>query len=256
MITSYTNSRIRDLRRVLRKPAEWSVFAVEGVRAVEEAVRAGVKVEKLFYSGKLEAAPRGVTLLDSLAGRGTETIHVSESVLDRVAATETGQGVIAVIAKLNWRLEDLTAAGRPILVPAGLRDPGNAGTLIRVADAFDLGGLAFTPDSVDPYHQKVLRSAVGSCFRVPVCRRPFLEILSILEEEGYHIVRAEAAEGTPLRDVQPRDRLAVILGNEGHGVDAQVKERVSEALQIPMPGRAESLNVAVTGAIIAYECNR
>lgn len=253
MLTSTANSRIQNLRKVIHDPAEWPVFAVEGVRAMEEAIRAGVRVESVFYSARLEATPRGLTLLDSLVKRGAEKVHVAENVLDRITATKQSQGAVAVIPKLEWSLEDILPTGQLIFMLDSLRDPGNLGTILRVADAFGLGGIIATPDSVDVYNQKVVRAAMGSIFRVPIVYLPIPEALAILSEEDYRVYRTEARTGQPLSALHGRaERRAVLLGNEAHGVHPEHARLISECVHIPMTGAAESLNVAVTAGIVAY----
>ncbi len=253
MITSPSNTRIQNLRKVIREPREWPVFAVEGVRALEEAVRAGVRVESVFYSDRLEATPRGLTLLDSLVRRGAEKVHVSESALGKVTATEQDQGVIAVVPKLGWTLEDIISPGHPVFILDGVRDPGNLGTILRIADAFDLGGVIATDDTVDAYNQKVIRGAMGSLFRVPLVYGGVAEAVGLLRDEGFTILRAEAGQGTPVYNLTERERVAVVLGNEAHGVRGELGQLVDDAFHIPMPGPAESLNVGITAGIVAYE---
>lgn len=247
------NSRIQNLRKVIRDPGDWPVFAVEGVRAMEEAIRAGVRVESVFYSSRLEATPRGVTLLDSLVSRGAEKVHVAENVMDKVAATEQSQGVVAVIRQMEWSLEDMIPTSQPVLLLDSLRDPGNMGTILRIADAFGLGGVIATPDSVQLYNQKVIRSAMGSIFRVPLAYLPIPEAVASLAEEDYRVIRAEVREGVPLAALRGKaERQAILLGNEAHGVHPENARLVPDCVHIPMPGAAESLNVAVSAGIIAY----
>jgi RNA methyltransferase, TrmH family len=255
MITSATNERIRALRRLLREP-DPAYFAVEGVRALEETVRAGVRVDSVFYSARLDSTPRGLTLLESLGERGAEIVHVSEALLEKTSATERSQGIVAVLPRLSWRPKDLTAGQKPLFLLDGVRDPGNLGTLIRVADAFDIGGIAMTSDTVDPYNQKVVRSAMGSLFRVPLLIGDLGDLAAVLTEAGYRLVAADAAGAVPLADL-PRDvPTAFIFGNEAQGLRAEARELARQLVRIPMPGGAESLNVAVTAAIVAYELRR
>jgi RNA methyltransferase, TrmH family len=252
VISSTANPRIKWLRQLIREPAD-DIIAVEGVRAVEELVRCQAPVTEVFYSERLEQTPRGVTILQSLTERGAEKVHVSAAVLDKVSATEHGQGVVATVARPRARLEDCMALGRPLFLLDAVADPGNLGAIIRIADAFAFGGLVLGRGCVSPFNPKVVRSAVGSLFRLPVVDAADLAAVSHeLTRNGYQMSRAEAAGGISLRHLPRSGKRAVILGSEAHGVSEEVAGVVSEALHIPMPGSAESLNVAMAAAIIAY----
>lgn len=253
MITSTANPRLKELKRILQAPDEFEVFAVEGVRALEEAVRAGIRVESVFYSTRLEGTPRGITLLDSLVERGSEIVHVGEQSLDRTLATEQSQGVVAIFAKLKWTSEQLLESKKPIFLLDGIRDPGNLGTILRIADGFSLGGIVMSEDTVNLYNAKVIRSAMGSLFRIPALRSPLPDAIAALRDAGYTVVRSEARLGTPLQAFAAgAAATAVILGNEAHGVSADIEALVPDCVQIEMPGNAESLNVAITAGILAY----
>jgi TrmH family RNA methyltransferase len=252
MITSASNPQIRLLRDVLREPAAHGVFAVEGLRAVEETLRAGVKVETVYYSAKIDEVPRALTLLDSLVQRGAEKLQVAEGLLDRVSATRTGQGIIALLHKLEWSVDDLLRTGRPVFVLDGLRDPGNAGTIIRVADAFGLGGIVLSDDSVEPYNDKVVRSAMGSLFRVPLLRGELAPLLARFKESGYRLAAADAHADRTIGELPAQEKFAVILGNEAHGIRPATESAAGLRFRIPTPGEAESLNVGVSAGIIAY----
>lgn len=252
MLSSISNPRIQHLREVLRAPEDHTVFAAEGVRAVEEALRAGVVVETVYYSSKLEATPRGVTLLTSLQERGAEALQVAPSLLERVSAVERSQGIAALVRKPSWSPADLTRTERPVLLLDGVRDPGNAGTILRIADAFALGGVGMSLDTVAVFNDKVVRSAMGALFRVPVVRLPLATLVAALTDAGYRVLRAEADGAVGLRSLTPGRPTAVVLGNEAHGISPATAAIVAEGLRIDMPGQAESLNVAVTAGIIAH----
>jgi TrmH family RNA methyltransferase len=253
MITSPANPRLKELKRILQNPDEFEVFAVEGVRALEEAIREGIRAEAIFYSARLEGTARGVTLLDSLAERGSEIVHVGEQPLDKTCSTEQSQGVVAVFKKLEWTAEQLLSPKKPVFLLDGIRDPGNLGTILRITDGFGLGGVVMSEDTVNLYNAKVIRSAMGSLFRVPALRSPLPDAISALRDAGYTIVRSEARLGTPLQAFAGGAKpVAIVLGNEAHGVRADIEALVPDSVQIEMPGNAESLNVAIIAGILAY----
>lgn len=256
MITSATNPRLKDLRKLLREGGDAEMFAVEGVRALEEAVRAGVRVITVFHSPKLEATPRGLTLLETLAARGAETVSAGTSALDKTSATETSQGVIACIAKPEWSWESLTQRRRPLFILDALRDPGNVGTIFRIADAFDFGGLVLTDGTVDPFNDKVVRSAMGSLFRIPFVSATLDEAVTRLQPLGYEVFRAEMSGELEAGNISNTAPMALVLGNEAHGARPVTEALVPETLRISMPGQVESLNVAVSAGILAYALTR
>jgi TrmH family RNA methyltransferase len=253
MITSAANPRLRRLKDVLHAPGDAPVFAAEGLRAAEEVLRSGVKVDCVFYSDRLEQTPRGVTLLTSLVERGAEKIHTGEAVLAKVSATEQSQGIVALVHKPAWAAADLAAAGRPVFLLDGVRDPGNLGTIVRIADAFAFGGLALSGDSVEPFNDKVVRSSMGSLLRVPIVRGGLEAIAALLRAARYTLAVADAAGATALRGYRAGGPVAIVLGNEAHGVRPAAAALATVALRIDMPGRAESLNVGVAAGILAYE---
>lgn len=252
MITSAANPRLRRLKAVLHAPGAAEVFAAEGLRAVEEVLRAGAKTDCVFFSDRLEQTPRGVTLLRSLVERGAEQLHTGEALLAKISATEQSQGIVALVHKPQWEARALTAQGRPVFVLDGVRDPGNLGTIVRIADAFALGGLVLSDDSVEPFNDKVVRSSMGALLRVPLLRGGLEGLAAPLRDAGYRIHAADAKGAVPLRKFAPQGPVAVILGNEAHGVRPAAAHLAEGAVRIEMPGGAESLNVAVAAGILAY----
>ncbi len=255
MLTSAANERIRRLRRLLEDPSAETVFAVEGLRALEEAVRSDRPVTEVYFSDAADAEPRAITLLTSLVERGAERVHVARALLERISQTERSQGLIGVLAKPSWSIGD-PANGRPVFLLDGVRDPGNLGTMVRIADAFGLGGLYLSEDCVDLFNAKVVRSTMGSLFRVPVVRGPLAAAAAALRAAGYTVQQTAMDGATPLHAFRPRGPVAAILGNEAHGVRAAAAGLADGALRVEMPGHAESLNVAVTAGILAYEWTR
>lgn len=251
MITSAANPRLRALKKLF-EDGDGESFAVEGVRAIEEALRAGVHVREVYYSQKAESAPRALTLIDSLVGRGAEKVLVGDTALQKVASTEHSQGIIAVVAKPRWVFDDLVRTRRPVFLFERLQDPGNLGTIIRLADAFALGGIITTPGSVGFYNAKVVRSAMGSLLRVPVLAMELRPAVHLLEDEQYTLLRAEMRHGIAAPLLRPTGPMAILFGNEGKGLSQEAERLVFDAVHIPMPGHAESLNVAVAAGILAY----
>jgi TrmH family RNA methyltransferase len=182
--------------------------------------------------------------------------HVPDHVLRAVADTNTPQGLVAVAAIPKARLRDIPTEADLVLVLAEVRDPGNAGTLVRSAAAAGAGAVVFTEASVDPYAPKTARASAGALFALPVIRNvPLADVVQTLADRGLHVYLAEAWEGSAVFDVDLTEPVAFIVGNEARGIPETGPARAS-ALSIPMPGGTESLNVAIAGSILLYETVR
>lgn len=212
---------------------EEKAFVVEGIGLLTQAIEAGWIIEGCYVAGELSLA------VDA-------PIHVlGPNVLERVASTESPQPVIAVVA---MRDAEIPSAATFVLVADQLADPGNAGTIIRSAEAAGADAVVLTPGSVDPYNPKVVRASAGSVFRVPVVEAD-LESL-----RGYRRLGTSSHRGDHYTDPVYHGRVAVVVGNEARGLadDAAVDQWIT----IPHAGRAESLNVAMAATVLAFEVAR
>jgi TrmH family RNA methyltransferase len=254
-MTTNLVSLVRDLQR--RKGRRRRRLAVaEGVRLVEDAVAAGVRLEGVVAANDLDQSPRGAALLDRLAGHDVPVETVTPRVLEQLAGTDTPQGVIAVLEPPHWALADIRPSrGAPVLVLDGVQDPGNVGTLIRTGFALGAVGALLLPGTAEPSNPKVMRSAMGATFRLPW--------VSLTEGELAHWVRevdatvwVTAADGTPVRRLPAPERLALVVGNEGAGVSAGVRQLARTSVAVPLTRGAESLNVAVAAGIVLFEVGR
>lgn len=232
---------------------------VEGVRAVTEALRAGAAAHLLLVS------PRGrevwtPSLQGAVANAGVPVDEVTDEEMARVAGTETPQGVLLVAAEPPLSLEaSLAGPGGRILVLDGVRDPGNVGTLIRVAAAFACSAVAALDGTADPWGSRAVRAAVGTTFRLPVLQVGWEEAEEWLAGTG---ARGRAlwvadAGGRPVGGPEDdRSAWALAVGSEAAGCRPEVASAASGAVGVPMPGGVESLNVGVAGAILLYELTR
>ncbi len=192
---------------------------------------------------------------------GVRVFHLGAGVLERVADTVTPQPVLAVLPMLEeppaeagpWAARD----GALIVVLVDVRDPGNAGTVLRAADASGSALVVYAGDSVDPYNPKTVRSSAGSLFHVPLAVRSDPRALaSELATAGFRTLATVVRDGEDYAALDWSVPTAVFLGNESAGLDPDVSAALSGALGIPMAGRAESLNVGVACAVICFEAFR
>lgn len=253
-ITSVANERIRFIRSLQRSNVrrKEGLFVVEGVRLVEEALAAGARpIFVLVIPEQLERTPRGHQLHEQLRQFNCQV--VTEGVLKALSDTVTPQGVVAVLPVPPPSSKPL--AGPVVLVLDRLRDPGNAGTILRTAVASGVVRTVAFIDSVDAYAPKVVRAAMGAHFR-----------LNVLEDIGWGQLLprlgdrtrwlATAHGGVPYDQVDWTRNCAIILGGEAEGAGPEAEAAASESVTIPMAGPAESLNAAMAGTILLFDVAR
>ncbi|MET9491349.1 RNA methyltransferase [Nocardia sp. NPDC006630] len=256
---SERNSRVVSAVKLHRAPVrrKSGLFLAEGANSVESAFETG-RIEELFYSAKI--AGREHQLVAGAAASGVRTTLVSDRAAEMLGETVTPAGLFAVCRSVDVPLHEVLSAAPTLLaVPVEIADPGNAGTLIRVADAVGANGVVLAGDSVDPHNGKCVRSAAGSLFHVPLAReRDTEKVLSSLEQAGITIL-ATTAKGEV--DLDEADELlsgpvAWLFGNEAHGLDRAIADRATHRVRIPIHGRAESLNLAAAASICLYASAR
>jgi TrmH family RNA methyltransferase len=185
----------------------------------------------------------------------SEIVDVSESAFGSIAATEHNQGVLTLLKPRNWNWKDLLIASALLVVLDGIQDPGNAGTLVRSAEAFGATGLIFGRGSVHVANSKFLRATVGSIFRIPfISGVEPREVLKNFAVSGIHVYALSADGERAIQDVDLRPSCALVTGNEGGGVSDDWRQH-SAAVRIPAL-QVESLNAAVAGSIALFEASR
>lgn len=232
-----------------------AAFAVEGVRVVEDLLATRIDLKFAVVAPTFEDSARGRAAVEALSAR-TTVRRISEGELRKLTETETPQGVIAVAGIPERTLETIQLnANAMVLVLDAIQDPGNLGTLIRSADAFAAACVVSLPGTVDYWNPKVVRAAAGAAFRVPLVHAPADETWGWLAQNNVTIFGADM-HGADVQTVAVSGRIALVAGNEGSGLRKETREKVTRAVAIPMPGRAESLNVAVATGILLYEMSR
>jgi len=197
----------------------------------------------------------GSPVVEAVRDGGTRVHEVSEPVLRAISDTTTPQGVVAVAELAERSLADLDLGRELILVLDQIRDPGNAGTLIRSAVAAGCGGIVFTAGSVDPYAPKTLRAAAGVIFRCPVVAKADLAaVIQHLRGAGFRLVGADARSRQSIYNTDLTGPVAVVLGNESWGLEDA--SGLDLTAGIPMPGGIESLNAAIAGSVFLFEAVR
>lgn len=249
--------RIVAARALLRRRNRESEgrFLVEGAQAVREAVNCGSVLE-LFVTRR--AAQRHPDLIEI---SGVRVSLITERAAAGLSETATPQGIVAICAALGRPAADVLRNTRLVAVLVGVSDPGNAGTVIRVADAAGAGAVVFAGDTVDLHNGKCVRASTGSVFHLALgVERDPQRALAACRQAGLQVLAADAGTGRDLDDVIDAGSLAVptawLFGNEAHGLNPELLAAADHSVAIPLHGCAESLNLAAAAAVCLYASAR
>lgn len=242
--------RVRQLRTA-RGRSEQDRFAIEGATLIAEAQRSGLPIRELYT---VAAALRERPDLAQLDDPATPVFTLAPKLFARLSDLETPTGLLAVVDLPHADAGTILARAGIVLLLAGVSDPGNAGTLLRSAEAFGAAGVLIGQGGVDPYAPKVVRAAMGSLFRLPVATVEATWLLGAAAAAGRTVVAADT-DGIDLADLRPAADILLAIGNERRGVRDWLP-RWDLAVKIPQTGPAESLNAAVAGSIILYALSR
>jgi RNA methyltransferase, TrmH family len=259
VITSPSNPAVRAARKLARPSSRARAdgrFLLEGPEGIRSALEAGHAPDTLLATER--AAARHGGLVNLARQRGAQVSLVAEPVLSALAAaTTTPQGLVAVLPSVVRPLEALPASPRLVCVLAEVRDPGNLGTVLRAADAFGADAVVTTRGSVDPESPKAVRAAAGSLFHLPVVAgAPWPELRTALRQRGLRLVGADPHAAATVDRAPLSEPVALVLGNEAHGLPDQLAADLDLVVRVPLAGRAESLNLAAAAAVLLYEATR
>jgi len=255
-VESRQNSRVKSLRQAFHDaaPSEQGAVAVEGMHLLEEAIRAGLRLETVFFSES--ALARAHKLLPQLSAH-TETLLLPDDVFASAVPTETPQGIAALVKVRQFLLDDVF---RPdpalVVIAAGLQDPGNLGTIARSAEAFGATGLLLAERTVSPWNWKAVRASAGSMFRVPTLKVELASALKELRTRGVRVLATSSHKGTLISQTDLSGSVALIVGNEGAGIPREVLAQTVEIVAIPQSAKVESLNAGIAASVILYEAAR
>lgn len=237
LITSLDNQKIKDIKKLQTKKyrEKTSLFLVEGEHLVLEAYKAGC-LETLILKDGFEYN------LD------VNTISVTENVLKYISELDTPQPMMGVCHK-----KEVSSTKGNIIILDNVQDPGNLGTIIRSAVAFNFDTIVLSNDSVDVYNSKVVRASQGLLFNVNIKIGDLTEIIPELKKDGYQIYGTKVTNGNDVKSIAKNSLFAIIMGNEGNGMSDTVSELCDSFVYINMNDKCESLNVGVAASILMYE---
>ena len=224
-------------------------YIIEGFRLVQEAFKAKVNIDYLIVTedaiGKIDQF-----LVDYIT-EDIKNYKISENLFKELVSTENPQGILAVI---NMNIMPLEANGDFYLLCDKLQDPGNLGTIIRTSHAAGVQGIILTKGTVDIYNEKTIRSTMGSIFYIPIhYDDDNLSLVKELKNKGFNLVATSLETNKDFFEEDLRGKIILTVGNEGNGVSEEVLDLADTKVKIPMPGNAESLNVAIATSVIMYE---
>ncbi len=251
MITSTHNTKIQLVHSLLgrsKERREAGAFVAEGVRLVEEALAADWPFRFVLAGETLSG--RGRELVEKLSARNIEVESVANNVLQSLSETENSQGILAV---LNHSPLTIPKSLSFALILDQIRDPGNLGTLLRTAAAAGVGAVFLPPETADAFAPKVVRAGMGAHFRLPIHALTWNDIRA--HTDGLEIYLADM-DGASCWESDLRAPLALIVGGEADGASAAARDLATARVCIPMPGKTESLNAAVAGAVLMFETVR
>ena len=259
-ITSFSNEsvkRVRSLRDKKHRRIEGR-FLAEGLRLLTEALDSGHVPELLLMADKRDPHPLIDRLEQAVTAAGSEVIELPEDLLAKITGKDNPQAVAGVYREFATDLARLDRNAAPLwLVAHAMRDPGNLGTMLRTGDAVGAGGLILIDDCADPFSVEAVRASMGAIFTQPIAHAGWAEFLDWLRAPGGgppgQLVAASLREARPYRGAPYASPCFVLVGNESRGIPEDYEMACDLRVTMPMKGRADSLNAAVAGAVLAYE---
>lgn len=256
MITSTNNKQIKHIQLLLEKAKyrrETGLFVAEGIKLFLETPKE--LVDKVFVSKEFLEKSAHVERVKSHSYEEVET-----SVFKKMSDTQTPQGILTVVKKPEYDIEKVLEQGddeKTILILNTIQDPGNIGTMIRCAEAAGVKAILMDKGCADVFSPKVVRSTMGSIYRVPIFSVDDLPTkVKELKGLGYRFFAAHLKGRVYFEEMDYRGNIGIMIGNEGNGLSKELSEAADELVKIPMEGKIESLNAAVSAALFMYEVKR
>ena len=240
LITSLNNEHVKELCKLNQKKYrdESALFLIETKHLVLEAYKEGIIKELILEQ-------------DEIFPLDVPTIYVTKQILKKLANTDNPSNVMAVVEKIKEK-DDI---GEKILILDHIQDPGNLGTIIRSAVAFNIDTIVLSKDTVDLYNPKVVRSNQGMMFHINIISRDPIKFINDLKKKDYKIIGTKVTNGKDVKDAKIYSHFALVIGNEGQGISNDIDNLCDEYLYIKMNENCESLNAGVAASILLYEIN-
>jgi TrmH family RNA methyltransferase len=255
LVTSPTNPRVLHARKIARSPAlrrENGETLLEGRKVIEEALARRVPVSCVFISQEFAAQDRG--WIRGNLPQDTDVFEVPRTLLKKMSALETPEGILAVCSLKSRALSDLKPKVWGAVLD-GIQEPGNAGAIARAALAFGAECLVFTRGTVDPIHPRTVRGSMGALFSLPFATADVADLTEWTRRRGMTLVGSHPRRGSLLEDSDIRPPFLIVLGSEGRGISQELEASIGVRVRVPTE-QVESLPVVVAAGILFYELAR
>ena len=241
LYTSIENKKIKEIKKLRQKKYrdKENLFLVDGKHLVLEALKSNCLKELILEQNEIFPVD-------------CETMYVTNDIINYLSELDSPSNIMAVCKKIEEKEE----LGNKLLILDGIQDPGNLGTIIRSAVAFNIDTIILGNNTVDLYNPKVIRATQGLIFHINIIKKDILYIIPFLKENNYKLMGTKVTHGKSLKSIEKSEKFAIIMGNEGNGISEEVEEFCDEFLYIDMNEACESLNVGVATSIILYELDK
>ena len=251
-ISSRENSYYKELKKSIRENNGF--ICIEGKKLLNEALKSSVKLEKIFFDKSNKSVFENLLPKD----RKTEIVFIKNELLSELFTTDSKPDssdlVIGLAKKNEYKLADLFELKRDLIFLEEVQDPGNLGTIIRSALAFECSGVILSKSSVDPFSTKVIRASAGAVFKLPIiCSQQLKNIYDLAMENKYRFIATSINKGKEITELNNLQPSVIAFGNEGRGLSHEIMDIASEVIKLPHSKEVESLNVGVAVSIVLWE---
>lgn len=258
VVTSLANPEVKDLRalHLKKERAETGLFLAEGLKLVTDGLEEGWPIRTLVHAGRVKDQPAVAKAVAAARAAGARVLEVSDEVLTKICRRENPQMVVAAFAQRIGRLADLPAPTGVWVALEGVKDPGNLGTVVRTVDSVGASGVILLGEVTDPFALEAVRATMGSLFHVPLFAASLDEFVAWKTATGIRVWGTHLKGAVDYRSVDWPETCVLMMGNEQSGLPAAHVAACDGIVKIPMAGRADSLNLAVSTAVMLYEIRR
>ncbi|MBC5997459.1 RNA methyltransferase [Romboutsia ilealis] len=259
MISSKDNEKIKYTKSLLKTKGRTKEgkFIIEGYRILTLAIECKANLDYVFINEEFENKKEHLDFLKILKEKNVKIYKTTNKIFKELVDTENTQGILAVVGFKNRYIDNnINDSHKFVLILDRIQDPGNMGTIIRTADAAGVDAIINLKGCVDIYNPKVIRSTMGSIFDMNIIQSNQEDTLRVLKEKGFEIVSSYLNTDNYYNTVSYKDKVALVIGNEANGVNDELIEESDTLVKIPIYGNAESLNAAISSAILMYEIKK
>ena len=259
MISSKDNEKIKYTKSLLKTKGRTKEgkFIIEGYRILTLAIECEANLDYVFINEDFENKKEHLDFLKILEKKNVKIYKTTNKIFKELVDTENTQGILAVVGFKNRDIDNnINDSHKFVLILDRIQDPGNMGTIIRTADAAGVDAIINLKGCVDIYNPKVIRSTMGSIFDMNIIQSTQEDTLRVLKEKGFEIVSSYLNTDNYYNTVNYKDKVALVIGNEANGVNDELIKESDTLVKIPIYGNAESLNAAISSAILMYEIKK